>query len=391
LAQAEAVRAVERPLGVYVHFPWCRKRCPYCDFAIAIAPMDEVPHERYRDAVLAELDERADSFADRRPVSIYFGGGTPGLWQPDCIASVIGGVRERFDGGDLREITLEVNPTDCRPEALGAWLGAGVNRLSIGVQSFEPAELVTLGRDHRFGDGAAAVEAARAAGVERISLDVILGTPAGGHGQSSVARAADLAPDHLSVYELTIEERTPFGAAARRGELVPLEDDELAALYLGADAELAARGYEHYEVSSYARPGCRAVHNSLYWSGDEFLGLGNGAASFRRTDDGGGERLTNVRSAASYLSSSGGDRVAEVLSSSPRQLAEERLWLAMRASDGAPSEAFAGRGDLLERLVADGLVDSRDGRVRPTIRGFLYNDLIARRVAMAPAPGVVTE
>ena len=182
--------------------------------------------------------------------------------------------------------------------AISAWLAAGINRLSIGVQSFEADELVTLGRDHRFGDGETAVRAALEAGVPRITGDVILGTPgrsrALGDCDSSVLALADLDPGHVSIYELTIESKTSFGAAFRRGELVPVEEDVLVDQYTAAHRELEGRGYEHYEVSSYARPGHRSVHNSLYWHGGEYLGVGNGAASFRRTDAG-GLRRNNVR------------------------------------------------------------------------------------------------
>ncbi len=379
--------------GVYIHFPWCRKRCPYCDFAIAIAPLDEIPHRPYADAVLEELDMRADDYAGRDLVSIYFGGGTPGLWEPACLDDMIQAVRSRFDAGPgaALEITLEVNPTDCAPPRLEAWMAAGVNRLSIGVQSFDADELKLLGRDHRFGDGARAVRDARAAGFQRLSVDVILGTPASGagYGMDAVRRVADLAPEHLSVYELTIEERTPFGAAHRRGDLQPLDNDALADLYLAAHRELVGRGYEHYEISSYARPGCRAIHNSLYWHGGEYLGLGNGAASFRRVGAG-GERATNLRSVVAYLRAAPGDRVHELDRSDATERATEALWLAMRTADGADERELAARPGLIDGLLADGLAERRDGRIRPTIRGFLQADAIAQRIANAAPPRPVT-
>src|SRR5690606_489754 len=142
------------------HFPWCRKRCPYCDFAVEVG---EVPHERYLDAILRELDARAPAFAGEL-ASIYLGGGTPSLWRPDCVARAVAAIRERLGGPELREVTIAANPTDVTPANLDAWRAAGIGRISIGVQSLEPAELVVLGRDHRFGDGLAAVERALAHG-----------------------------------------------------------------------------------------------------------------------------------------------------------------------------------------------------------------------------------
>src|SRR2546423_2763675 len=157
-------------LGVYLHFPWCRKLCPYCDFAVEVgAP----PHEDYLQAILAELALRASRFSGTL-ASIYLGGGTPSLWDPACIARAIGAIRDRY--GDPREATIEANPTDCEPERLAAWHAAGITPLSIGVQSFEPADLVVLGRDHRFGDGRAAIERACGAGFA-VSADFILGVP----------------------------------------------------------------------------------------------------------------------------------------------------------------------------------------------------------------------
>ncbi|MEM9487739.1 MAG: radical SAM protein, partial [Myxococcota bacterium] len=217
----------DRPLGLYVHVPWCRSLCPYCDFPVAVASPDAIPHRAYRDAILTELAQRAGDFAGRQLVSIYFGGGTPSLWRTDCLRAVIDQTRATFASapGDL-EITIEANPSDCTAENLAEWRGSGIGRVSIGVQSMEPRELVALGRDHRMGDGAAAVRAAVAAGMPRVSADIIFGVPGslmpgdpGGTAEMAeaercaahVGRVAALGPGHLSVYELTIEERTAFG------------------------------------------------------------------------------------------------------------------------------------------------------------------------------------
>lgn len=308
-------------------------------------------------------------------MSIYLGGGTPSLWDPACIGEAIRAIERRL-GGSAREITLEANPVDCQPENLAAWRAAGINRLSIGVQSTVPEELVVLGRDHRFGDGPAAVVRALAAGFT-VSADFILGTPTGEKGR--VPELADRFGDvhHLSVYELTIEERTAFGKRARDGRLVPRDEDELEALYVATHEALAAKGFEHYEISSYAKPGHRAVHNSLYWRGAPFLGLGVGAASLAVAGDGSGERSTNPRKVADYLAGVAPERVTIP----PAEMAADRAWLGMRTSDGVGEGELA--VDVAAWAVAEGLAERKDGRICPTLRGFLMADRIAARIVQA--------
>lgn len=268
-------------------------------------------------------------------------------------------------------MTIEANPTDVTDENLAAWRAAGITRVSIGVQSLEAQELVVLGRDHRFGDGRAAVERALAAGLTT-SADFILGTPG---GKSAVET---LGADHLSVYELTIEERTAFGQRVRDGRLVPLDEDRLEELYVATHERLLAAGYEHYEISSYARPGKRAVHNSLYWQGAPFLGLGVGAASLELRPDGSGVRATNPRRAAAYLADPG--TPADTVVSSPSEMAADRVWLGLRTSDGVLASDLAPTGGLVDELISLGLLERRGDRICPTLRGFLMADRVAARV-----------
>lgn len=399
------------PLGVYIHVPWCRQLCPYCDFAVAVVGKTPIPHQRYLDAILAELDERAPEVAGRRLVSIYFGGGTPSLWDPDCLAAAVTAVTRTLapgagprGGADL-EITLEANPQDCVPERLAAWRAAGIDRLSIGVQSLAPGVLAALGRT-ALGHGPAALANAAAAGFTRVSADLIFGVPAAvpgretavapaGAGVASAGAAsaptpedaihsavalADAGVGHLSVYELTIEERTHFGKAVRAGRMTPLDEDVLAALYETLHRTLEARGFEHYEISSYARPGQRAVHNSLYWNGGEYLGLGSSAASFVLRPDGTGVRSVNQRSVHVYLRSRGAARVAQQELLDPAEVARDRVWLGMRTADGVPAESLAGAPALLGWLLDERLATVQGGRIRPTLRGFAYADRIASRV-----------
>ena len=353
-------------LGVYVHVPWCRALCPYCDFAVEVG---EPPHDAYLAAILAELERRGGRFHGTLR-SIYFGGGTPSLWRADCIATTIAAVRDRFVGAAI-EITLEANPTDCHDDNLAAWRAAGVTRISIGVQSLEPRALVVLGRDHRYGDGRAAIARTLAAGFTT-SADFILGVP------GARCPSIDTRSDHLSIYELTIEDRTAFGRRVRDGRLVPLHEDALEALYVATDHQLVAAGYEHYEISSYARSDHRAVHNSLYWSGASYFGLGVGAASLELAADGGGIRATNPRRAQVYLADPG--LAAERVVVDAREMAVDRAWLGLRTSDGVAEHTLAPARGVSEWVLDEGLAVRRDGRICPTLRGFLFADRIAARI-----------
>jgi oxygen-independent coproporphyrinogen III oxidase len=340
-----------------------------------------------------ELELRAPRFSGEL-VSIYLGGGTPSLWRPDCVAQAIAQIRQRFASARppgvapavapeiTPEITIEANPTDCTDANLAAWRAAGINRISIGVQSFEPRQLIVLGRDHRFGDGPAAIARTIAAGFTT-SADFIVGVPGAGgpasgggpvQGRGSIATT----PDHLSIYELTIEDRTAFGQRVRDGRLVPLPEDTLTEIYLGVHDQLTAAGYEHYEISSYARPGKRAVHNGLYWRGAAFLGLGVGAASLELAADGSGCRATNPRRASAYLAAPG--TPAEIVESTAEELAADRAWLGLRTADGVAEADLAPAPGLVEWLVAHRLAEPRAGRICPTLRGFLMADRIASRV-----------
>jgi putative oxygen-independent coproporphyrinogen III oxidase len=371
-------------LGVYVHFPWCHARCPYCDFAIAVAPRGDIPHRAYADAILEELEARAPLFESHELTSIYFGGGTPSMWEPGELGRVRAAVAARF-AGTVTEVTVEANPDDCTRDRLAALRDAGVDRLSIGSQSFADEELVALGREHDARVAAAAFVQARAAGFANLSLDLIFGLP--GRGAAPLTATLDaamaLAPEHLSVYQLTIEPRTSFGEAARRKTLVPAPDEELAGLFELTGARLTAGGYQHYEVSSYARPGRRAVHNSLYWQGAPYLGLGNGAHSFA-TDGQTGRRFSAHRSVKRYLAGSvdvdlrKDGRIAEISEQNAADVRADRLWLGMRTSDGVV------RADLPEAalpgLLATGLVAEDGERIVPTARGLLFADEIGARL-----------
>jgi oxygen-independent coproporphyrinogen-3 oxidase len=383
-----------RALGVYVHFPFCASRCPYCDFAVAVRPT--IPHDAYADAVTIELEARAPDFARLPLLSIYFGGGTPGLWRPDALARVVADIRRRFSGIP-KEITVEANPGDFDPAHLEALLDIGVNRISFGAQAFQNRLLRRVGRRHDAAAIPAAFSAARRVGFDNLCADLMFGLP----GQTMDDWRASLdalcasAPEHITTYALTVEANTRFGALERAGKLARPDDDITAAMYSLCHEVLTGAGYEHYEISSFARPGRRSVHNTLYWTLEAYLGIGVGAASFRPLARGGGFRSTNPRSLATYLDEVKATRPAlpsaAVEWRSPSQLEDEALWLGLRLSDGVDRRAHARRfgHDPLapperqagaSRCSAAGWIEVTPDRVRLTTAGFLFADEVAVRL-----------
>jgi oxygen-independent coproporphyrinogen-3 oxidase len=384
-----------RPLGVYVHFPFCSVRCPYCDFAIDTR--SEIPHDAYAGAVLAELEARRPWFTGPDGTvpslrSIYFGGGTPGLWRPDALARVLDAARRAFAGPpvDSLEITVEANPGEVTPDHLRALRAAGVNRLSLGVQAFQDTLLRGIGRNHDAGAAATAMAASRGAGFERVSCDLMYGVP----GQTmddwrrSVEGLVVLGPDHVSAYALTVERGTAFGSLDRAGKLARPDDEAVAAMFDWGRQALGDAGYQQYEVSSYARPGRRSVHNGLYWSGAAYLGLGASAASFRPLVDGTGWRFTNPRATDTYL------RRPVPVDAERRPvgaLENEALWLGLRTTDGVDRAAHARRygqdplaaaerSGEARRCVQAGWLEVTDAVVRLTPAGFLFADEVAGRL-----------
>ncbi len=362
-------------LGVYVHFPFCHQRCPYCDFNVLATA--EVPHALYRDAVLAELAARAPDFSGRAPaVSLYFGGGTPGLWEAACVAAVVDAVAARLGLTAGAEVTLECNPGEITPDRLRAYRSAGVNRVSLGTQSFDDTTLRRLGRRQSAADNRVAVDAVRAAGFDDLSLDLIQGVA----GQSvddalaDVAAAVALDPTHVSTYQLTIAPATPFGARAARGEVLTAPEDDQVAIYEGTRAALAAAGIVPYEVSNAARPGREAVHNSIYWTFGEYLALGAGANGFRKLGTQ-GERWENERHAMRYMDAALAGAPREMFRErlDPETLLEERLMTGLRLDRGLPVDAAleARYGRNARRAADRGLLAVEPGLWRVTDAGRL--------------------
>jgi oxygen-independent coproporphyrinogen-3 oxidase len=340
-------------------------KCPYCDFVSFVAP--SIDHGGYADAVLRELDARLPLTEGRRLESVFFGGGTPSLWESRELGRVLTAVRGAFadrSEGSLLETTVECNPTSLDQERAAALVEAGVGRVSIGVQSLRDDNLRFLGRLHDVRGAEAAVRGAIRAGVPRVSADLIFGLP----GQTPAdARAealelVDLGVSHLSCYQLTIEAGTRFGELAKRGRLPMADEGAVAESFLAIDEALGAVGFRHYEVSNYARPGEEARHNLGYWRGDEYLGLGCAAYGFARLDEGGerereadaearsahGERWRNAAIPERYVEAtrSPGPVRRDAVSESTElldapTLLRERLMLGLRVAEGIDLEDAA--------------------------------------------------
>ena len=375
-----------RPFGVYVHFPYCAHRCPYCDFAVTTEP---VPGgRRYARAVLAELALRAAPFDGLAAVSVYLGGGTPSLWDPDEVAEVLGAIRERLRVPPGAEVTIEANPESCDRGRLRAWRAAGVNRVSLGAQSFDPGVLAKLGRRHSPEDAERAIRAA-ADEIGNASVDLIHGARRSTVeiARADAARAVSAGAVHVSAYQLTLDpevlaEEVPLARMRRQGRLpLPGEED---AIRQGAAirAALRRRGLRRYEISNYARPGRESVHNRLYWEGESYLGLGAGAYGCLR-GDAGAERYGNVRAARTYaeLALAGRLPTAEEDRVEPRAARNERLMLALRTTRGAdlatltPAQAREA-GEAVRRRLAI----RRAGRLVLTSRGMDLHSALAERL-----------
>lgn len=381
--------------GVYLHFPYCLSKCPYCDFASQVEQV--VPHRRYADAVLRELELRAPRFAGRTVETIYLGGGTPSLWDPACLGEVLAAIRARFPVAEGAEVTVEANPGASDAERFSAFRELGVNRLSIGMQSFDSRALNALGRTHSANEAERAFRAARDAGFDNLSLDLLYGSA--GHGAQTAAddarRALDLAPDHLSAYALTLEAQAvevPMAKQLREGRLTLPDEDTTAGMGEQVRDVLRAGGYARYEISNYARGGKSSRHNALYWKGGEYLALGCGATGYRQADAGvreGGERYSNTRAAEGYMAALEQGRLAEKVEPlTGEDLFTERLMLGLRLTEGVDlAEVCAEFGrdpeelrKKAKRLVVGGWAALEGDRLSLTERGMDVHTEMAIRL-----------
>ena len=333
-------------LSVYVHFPYCERRCPYCDFATIAEDRGSIPHARYAEAIEAELEARRAELPEAQLHSIFFGGGTPSLWESEAMGRVIEAIRIKFDSHSsvgssdfTPEITVECNPSSLDREKARELRAIGVNRLSIGVQSLDDARLRFLGRLHDAKGAMRAIEAARAE-FDRVSADMIFAA-ADQREEELLTELDELLKfdlEHLSLYALTIEEGTPFHERLKRGKLPMASDDRYARLFLEAEARLLAEGYRHYEVSNYARPGGESAHNLHYWTGGAYLGLGAAAVGCLPLPDQRAIRRKNRVAPGDYLARPGGaPEESELLE--PLDRLNEALMLGLRIEEGVSLSA----------------------------------------------------
>jgi oxygen-independent coproporphyrinogen-3 oxidase len=401
--------------SVYVHVPYCARKCPYCDFNVHV--VRSIPEARYVEALLREVDgaSRDDTWRGRRVATVFFGGGTPSMFSADSFGAVLDRLDERFGLEPGAEVSLEANPEDFRRRNAAAAAGgdagggaddggrklaalraAGVNRLSLGAQSFAPHVLRTLGRMHDAADVEHAVRAARAGGFHNVALDLIFGVP----GQTidgwrhDLERALALGPDHVSTYGLTYEEGTPLRRRRDAGKIAALSEDDERAMYELAIDTLTAAGLRHYEISSFACDGREARHNLAYWSGGDYLGIGAGAHGFAgtcaegRAGGGRGLRYENLRAPELYMERSPAARAwSERLDE--RMARMELVLVGLRRIEGleerdlvdSASGGVEATSAALEELIGRGLLRREHGRVALTREGLLLADAVTARLA----------
>ena len=369
LTRSGEALTTSEPAGLYLHVPFCARKCAYCDF-YSVTDGDAAAFVGAVARELALHRDRFDTFG-----TLYLGGGTPSVLTDDALLELVVALGAHLTPGS--EITVEANPDDLDADRLTRWRAAGVDRLSLGIQSLDDDLLRWLGRRHDAAQALAAVDAAREAGFDDLSLDFMYGIP----GQRAAAwadtldRVVDLGAEHLSCYQLTFAPGTPLGRRAESGEISPPDDEASRDLFIATSERLTTAGYEHYEVSNFARPGRRSRHNSGYWRRTPYLGLGPSAHSFD-----GARRWWNVRSVSGYVDAlvAGDSAVEEAEVIDAEQARLEALMLGLRTSDGVALDVVGvGREEDLASAVEEGLICS-DGRVlRPSIEGLIVADALA--------------
>jgi putative oxygen-independent coproporphyrinogen III oxidase len=371
-------------LALYVHWPFCVSKCPYCDFNSHVR--ESIDQAAWREALIRDLAWEAETFPGRGLSSIFFGGGTPSLMEPATVAALIEAAERHWGLAPDVEITLEANPSSVEAARFADLAAAGVNRVSLGLQSLDDQALRFLGRAHDVAEGLAALQTALAC-FGRVGFDLIYALP----GQSEAAWATELAralgfgTGHLSLYQLTIEPGTRFAALAARGELAARDPDEGAALYELTEAMTAAAGLPAYEVSNHARPGEESRHNLAYWRYRPYLGIGPGAHGRR-----GGAATQRHRKPENWIAAlaRNGHGISEETELSREEQATEALLMGLRLSEGVEIDGVAGRLDLraVERLEGHGLLVRDSGRLAVTPTGRLLLDAILAEIVTPPSP-----
>ena len=374
-----------KELALYVHWPFCVSKCPYCDFNSHVR--DGVDQAEWRGALLADLAHEAALLPGRQLSSIFFGGGTPSLMDPATVAAVIEAARRAWPASDNIEITLEANPNSAEAARFADLASAGVNRISLGLQSFDDESLAFLGRAHSASEGLRALEAAQSA-VERVSFDLIYALPGDDEARwsASLDHALSLGTEHLSLYELTIEPGTRFASMVARREFTPLDLDTAATLFELTQERAGAAGIPAYEISNHARPGAESRHNLTYWRYGDYAGVGPGAHGRRL-----GQRTVRHRKPENFLAgmARNGHGLVEEEVLTPAEAAREALVMGLRLAEGIDPQALAARvgvdrlvdDAVVDRLAAHGLLERTGPRLATTPAGRLLLDSILAEIA----------
>jgi putative oxygen-independent coproporphyrinogen III oxidase len=375
-----------KPLALYVHWPFCVSKCPYCDFNSHVRA--SVDQDEWREALLTDLAHEARLLPDHRLASIFFGGGTPSLMEPATVEAVIAAAKRHWPAAEDIEITLEANPNSAEAARFADLARAGVNRISLGLQSFDDEALAFLGRAHSAAEGLRALEAAQSA-VDRVSFDLIYALPGDDEARwsSTLDRAIGLGTEHLSLYQLTIEPGTRFATMVAKHEFEPLDPDTSATLFEMTQERTAGAGIPAYEISNHARPGAESRHNLAYWRYQDYAGVGPGAHGRR-----GGIRTVRHKKPENFLSAvnRNGHGLSEEEPLTREEAAHEALVMGLRLAEGIEPASLAGRLGVehivderaVDRLIGHGLLQ-RDGNVlRTTERGRLLLDSILAEIAL---------
>jgi len=376
-------------LALYVHWPFCVSKCPYCDFNSHVRA--SIDQDEWREALLADLAHEARLLPERTLTSIFFGGGTPSLMEPATAAAVIDAATATWAPSTDIEITLEANPNSVEAARFADLALAGVNRLSLGLQSFDDGALEFLGRAHSAREGFAALEIAQR-NFRRVSFDLIYALPSDTEDSwsATLAQALSLGTRHLSLYQLTIEPGTRFASMVGRHDFEPLDGDIAATLYELTDAMTSEAGMPAYEISNHARPGHESRHNLTYWRYGDYAGIGPGAHGRRE-----GMRTVRHKKPENFLSAlaRNGNGIAEEAQLSPTEATDEALVMGLRLTEGIDAQAIAGRFGLLsivdwervDRLVHSGHLTREGQRIAITSKGRLLLDAILGEIAL-PKP-----
>ena len=372
------------PLALYVHWPFCVSKCPYCDFNSHVR--STIDQDEWRDALLADLAFEANLLPDRTLTSIFFGGGTPSLMDPATVSAIISAVRQHWGAAQDVEIALEANPNSVEADRFADLAAAGVNRLSLGLQSFDDTSLAFLGRAHSASEGQRALDIAQKH-FSRVSFDLIYALPGDSEAgwSATLDKAIGKGTSHLSLYQLTIEPGTRFASMVAKHEFDPLDGDEAAGLFELTAERTAAAGIPAYEVSNHARAGQESRHNLTYWRYGDYAGVGPGAHGRRL-----GKRTVRHRKPENFLSGMrrNGHGIVEEELLSPDEAADEALVMGLRLSEGIDPDELGARferplvdGAKVEQLILSGHLERHGRRLRTTAAGRLVLDTILAEIA----------